>query len=334
VIHRDLKPQNIMLLPAPDGTGEVVKLLDFGLSKRTGLNAAESLLVSRERMLLGTPLYMAPEQARGDTDNVGAAADQFALAAIIYEMLTRRAAFAGNCLETVLYRIAHVEPESMLDLAAEVPVAVDSVVRRALSKDVPARFPSIASFFNALRDAAEAPELLARDSKSTAIGPQLSATTKDLSGEAVAASRQRPLSKGRRSAWVGLALGAGLVLVLLAGSQRPRPVPSRAPEPVQVAPIVSHPPSPHGELPPTAPPGAVSSEPKPKGRAPGALGKARHVKEPKRDPSPDVTTPPPIPRDVPITVPPLPEPIPGPAPPPLIEAKPAPPHKPGGFTKL
>ena len=178
VIHRDLKPQNIMLLPAPDGAGEVVKLLDFGLSKRTGLNAGESLLVSRERMLLGTPLYMAPEQARGDTDNVGAAADQFALAAIIYEMLTRRAAFAGNCLETVLYRIAHVEPESMLELAAEVPVAVDTVVRRALSKDVPARFPSIASFFNALRDAAEAPELLARDSKSTASGPQLSATTR------------------------------------------------------------------------------------------------------------------------------------------------------------
>src|SRR5262249_53360699 len=138
VIHRDLKPQNIMLLPAPDGAGEVLKLLDFGLSKRTGLNAAESLLVSRERMLLGTPLYMAPEQARGDTDNVGAAADQFALAAIIYEMLTRRAAFAGDCLETVLYRIAHIEPGSMTELVTDLPVAVDRVVRRALSKDVAA----------------------------------------------------------------------------------------------------------------------------------------------------------------------------------------------------
>src|SRR5439155_26636330 len=127
-----------------------------------------------------------------------------------------------NCLETVLYRIAHVEPESMLELVAEVPVAVDTVVRRALSKDVPARFPSIASFFNALRDAAEAPELLTRDSKSIASRPQLGATTKDLTGEAVAANRQPPLSKGRRSAWVGLALGAGLVLVLLGARQRPR----------------------------------------------------------------------------------------------------------------
>jgi serine/threonine protein kinase len=348
VIHRDLKPQNIMLLPAPDGTGEVVKLLDFGLSKRTGLNASESLLVSRERMLLGTPLYMAPEQARGDSENVGAAADQFALAAIIYEMLTRRAAFAGNCLETVLYRIAHVEPESMIDLAAEVPVAVDSVVRRALSKDVPARFSSIASFFNALRDAAEAPELAGHDSKSTAIGPQLSATTKDLTGEAVAASWQRPFSKGKRAAGIGLALGAGLVLFmfLLAGVrlQHPPPVPLHAPEPAQRARVVSGPPARSPELPPTedihlppAPP-QVPSEPKPKARVQGAQSKFRPVKGPKRGPGEDATTPQAVPPVLPHTVPPVPEPIPAPSAPPPIEADkpetPAP-HRPvSGFTKL
>jgi serine/threonine protein kinase len=295
-------------------------------------------------MLLGTPLYMAPEQARGDSDNVGAAADQFALAAIIYEMLTRRAAFAGNCLETVLYRIAHVEPESMIELVADVPVAVDSVVRRALSKDVPARFPSIASFFNALRDAAAAPELPAHDSKSTATGPQLGATTKELTGEAVAANRQRPLSKGKRRAWIGLALGAGLVLFLLPRFQHPSPT-ALPPEPIQRSPVVSSSSSPHTELPPPtvdipvapAPPEAVPAGPKPKGRALGTRAKTHRAKEPERERSDDPTTPAPIPRLSPLAVAPAPGPILASPPPPPIEAKPekpAPRPKPGGFTKL
>jgi hypothetical protein len=289
---------------------------------------------------------MAPEQARGDTDNVGAAADQFALAAIIYEMLTRRAAFAGNCLETVLYRIAHVEPESMIELVAEVPVAVDRVVRRALSKDVPARFPSIASFFNALRDAAEAPELLAHDSKSAAMAPQLSATTKDLNGEAVAASRQRPLSKGRRPAWIGLALGAGVVLFLLAGIQHRGTMTPRPPEPapIQIPRVVSAPPSPRSEWPPTAdshvtaaPPALVSSEAKPKGRGQGTRGQTRRVREPIPNRTGDDTAPQPISSISPSPTRPVPLPkIPPPVTPPT-EAMPeprAPRPRVSGFTKL
>jgi serine/threonine-protein kinase len=343
VIHRDLKPQNIMLLPAPDGSGEVVKLLDFGLSKRTGLNAGESLLVSRERMLLGTPLYMAPEQARGDTDNVGAAADQFALAAIIYEMLTRRAAFAGNCLETVLYRIAHVEPESMLELAAEVPVAVDRVVCRALSKDVSARFPSIASFFNALRDAAEAPGLSARGSKSTAIGPQLSATTKDLTGEAVAASRQRPLSKGKRRAWIGLALGAGMALSLFPLVRHPSP-PNFPRKPAPSGPVASPPIFTRFETPlpamaaPPGPPDGARTEPKSKGRVLATRARTHGAKEPQRASSDVPATPQPIPAVPPPAVPPDTAAIlVAPPPPPPVQTPPempAPPHKPTGFTKL
>jgi len=339
VIHRDLKPQNIMLLPAPDGTGEVVKLLDFGLSKRTGLNAAESLLVSRERMLLGTPLYMAPEQARGDSDNVGAAADQFALAAIIYEMLTRRAAFAGDCLETVLYRIAHIEPGSMTELVADVPGAVDQVVRRALSKDVAARFPSIGAFFDALREAAEAPVMVDRDSKSVVASTQLGATTKDLTGEAIAASLHRPLSKGKRFAWIGLPLGAALVLILLAGLQRPQPVPARPPGIVPASPVPSRPPGPP-EIEPILRAPATAPAPggrKPKGRALTARDKIRPAKQSARELSAEATT---APADSPVF----------PAAPPAVppsnvapvapsEAKPEtapPPHKAsvGGFTKL
>ncbi len=156
IIHRDLKPQNIILVAASEeGGDEVVKLLDFGLSKRRGPQASESMLVSQQRVLVGTPLYMAPEQARGDNENVGSAADQFSLSAIIYEMLTGRPAFLDDCVQTVLYRIRYVEPEPMRTLAAGIPEGVERVVRRGLSKEPEARYPSIGAFFEALREAAQ-----------------------------------------------------------------------------------------------------------------------------------------------------------------------------------
>ncbi len=333
VIHRDLKPQNIMLVPSPDGAGDVVKLLDFGLSKRTGVNAAESLLVSRERMLVGTPLYMAPEQARGDSENIGSAADQFALAAIIYEMLTRRAAFAGNCLENVLYRIAHTEPGPMSELVADLPVGVDLAVRRALRKDVAARFPSIGAFFDAFRDAAGAPVLAGGDSKAGAVGAQLGTTSKDLTGEAVAASLRQPMPRGRGAAWIGLVLAVSLVVFLLAGKRLRPHVSAHLSDAAGASPVAGVPVSNHRESPPSleeirvAPPAGNETATVNKTKASGRHARGQTQRVVPRS-SPAAAVPDPDPAPPPSALPPEPR---------AIEATPpAPASRPkvGGFTRL
>jgi eukaryotic-like serine/threonine-protein kinase len=221
IIHRDLKPQNIVLVAGSQEAGEVVKLLDFGLSKRTGMNPTESLVVSQQSVLLGTPLYMAPEQARGGNDHIGSSADQFSLAAIIYEMLTRHAAFAGDSVPTVLYRIAHVEPEPMSTFVAGIPDPVERVVRRALSKSPIARFPSIGAFFEALRDATTASAPGSGDSlpRPVVLGAEAGATTEDAAAERRAARTQRRTQAVAGAA--GMALAFGLFFIL----RGPRPVP-------------------------------------------------------------------------------------------------------------
>src|SRR4051812_13579937 len=85
IVHRDLKPQNVFVLPL-DGGRELAKVVDFGISKVQALAQA----LTNESAMLGTPQYMAPEQAVGKSGDVGPAADQFALGAMAYEMLTGR----------------------------------------------------------------------------------------------------------------------------------------------------------------------------------------------------------------------------------------------------
>jgi serine/threonine-protein kinase len=162
IVHRDLKPKNVFLQEAAGGGGTTVKLLDFGLSKVQ----AASLAVSAEVMLLGTPLYMAPEQARGKVDEVGAAADQFALAAMIYEMLTGKPAFAAAGLEAIIYQVLHSEPAPLQEVAPAVPRAVASVIGRSLRKKPEDRYASVTELLGELRRAAglerDAPSLVAR----------------------------------------------------------------------------------------------------------------------------------------------------------------------------
>ena len=146
IIHRDLKPQNILLVAAQPPNAEQVKLVDFGISKVP----LPSVALTSESAILGTPQYMAPEQARAGND-VGPGADQFALAAVVYEMLTGRKAFNGDRTETVVYRIIHEEPAP---LGVGHGPALAAALRRAFSKDERQRFASVLDFAFALRAAA------------------------------------------------------------------------------------------------------------------------------------------------------------------------------------
>lgn len=145
VVHRDLKPSNIYLCNV-GGTRPHVKLLDFGVSKV----AWEATLSTTAPKVLGSPRYMAPEQARGDP-NIDARVDQFALGAVIYEILTGRFAFDGESLTTVLYRVVHEAPKPLSELAPNVPAHVIATVERAMAKSPADRFHDIAQMMQALR---------------------------------------------------------------------------------------------------------------------------------------------------------------------------------------
>ncbi len=145
VVHRDLKPANIFLVDAGDQV--FVKLLDFGISKRAG---PQSRKLTGEFDILGTPDYMAPEQALGRTALVDHRGDQFALAVITFEMLTGSLPFAADDVMKVLQRVIRDAPCAPSALNPEIPEAVDAVILRGLAKEPEARFESIGAFAEAL----------------------------------------------------------------------------------------------------------------------------------------------------------------------------------------
>ncbi len=133
IVHRDLKPDNIFLCPTDSG-GHVahrVKVLDFGISKIRNSNT----LQTQEARVLGTPQYMAPEQARGRNTEVDERTDVFAMGAIIYEMISGRVAFEGEDLAGVIFKVVYEEPPHLSALVPGLPPAIAGAVHRALSKD-------------------------------------------------------------------------------------------------------------------------------------------------------------------------------------------------------
>jgi serine/threonine protein kinase len=138
VVHRDVKPENLFLVHAPDGR-EQVKVLDFGFSHLPG-DGGEA----RGRVV-GTPEYMAPEQSRGAPADPRA--DVYSLGVVLYEMLAGRVPFVGEYPE-VAQRHARERPPPLL--RSSVPVELDAVVRKALEKAPEARFPSMEAFRAAL----------------------------------------------------------------------------------------------------------------------------------------------------------------------------------------
>ncbi|MFO0574823.1 MAG: protein kinase [Polyangia bacterium] len=134
VLHRDLKPSNLFLR---GGQIERVTVLDFGIARQTlGSSLGGS---TQTGMILGTPQYMAPEQARGQRD-LRPSADIFALGCVLFECLTGRPPFSADHMVAVLAKILFEEPPPLRSVRAELPAALEALVSRLLSKD-PARRP-------------------------------------------------------------------------------------------------------------------------------------------------------------------------------------------------
>jgi tetratricopeptide (TPR) repeat protein len=153
IIHRDLKPSNVLY--SVDG---VPKVTDFGLAKRRESHSRQT----ESGAIMGSPSYMAPEQARGHTKDVGPAADIYALGAVLYEMLTGRPPFKGETpIETVRQVVdAEVVPPSRL--APRVPRDLETICLKCLEKDPVRRYRDASVFVEDLERFQNGETILAR----------------------------------------------------------------------------------------------------------------------------------------------------------------------------
>jgi serine/threonine-protein kinase len=143
VIHRDIKPQNMLILPE---SGEL-KIMDFGIAQRVSVKAGASGLTT-EGMVMGTPDYIPPEQAQGQPADFRS--DIYALGVVLFEMFTGKLPFRGdNVMKIVLAHIQDAPPRPR-DVNRKVPVDLEVVILRCLSKDPAQRYASMAEVLKAL----------------------------------------------------------------------------------------------------------------------------------------------------------------------------------------
>ncbi|AKF10552.1 serine/threonine protein kinase [Sandaracinus amylolyticus] len=152
IVHRDLKPDNLFLANAPGGRTRV-KLLDFGISRMTAAppmgRAAQWDSLTRSGEMLGTPVYMAPEQGT-NAHHVDHRADLFSVGAILYETLAGRAPFEGANVGEILLAVSADDPEPLHERVPAIGSEVSAVVARALAKSPDDRWPDARAMREAL----------------------------------------------------------------------------------------------------------------------------------------------------------------------------------------
>ena len=148
IVHRDLKPSNLFVTPRPDGS-LLLKVLDFGISKSADGKEGGGLGLTKEGEILGSPLYMSPEQLR-DATQVDARSDIWALGVVFFELLAGRTMFEAESFLALCTAIATEVPRSIKTLVPDVPDEIDRTIARCVETDVALRFQTVNEFAAAI----------------------------------------------------------------------------------------------------------------------------------------------------------------------------------------
>jgi serine/threonine-protein kinase len=269
IVHRDLKPANLFLTRGADKL-PVVKVVDFGISKLD----AGGVALTQTREMLGSPLYMSPEQIRASS-SVDARSDVWALGVVLYELVAGRTPFHAEEIMTLCTRVGFEPPKPLATYLRDAPPNLEAVVFQCLEKDRERRFPDIATFAAALVPFGSAPRAALHAERAAGIlstEVEASRPTAVLAPEStgqVASATAGPvvtLNRPLRPRWsarsviaatVGIAVGLaalGLVLMRAAGGPAPASSHTTAPSPsASTPPMVSVVPPAEREPPPTTP---------------------------------------------------------------------------------
>src|SRR5512141_599591 len=170
VVHRDIKPENVMLYE-----GEAM-VMDFGIAK--AVSAAGSETLTQTGMMIGTPAYVSPEQAAGET-NLDGRSDQYSLACVVYEMLSGQRPFTGPTPQAILAKRFTESVKPVRSIRSSVPEPVEKALSRAMATDIGARYKTAAQFGQALAagsittptDTTTMPQQVVSSAKSVAVLP-------------------------------------------------------------------------------------------------------------------------------------------------------------------
>jgi serine/threonine-protein kinase len=148
IVHRDLKPENLFLARLPDGMRSV-KVLDFGISKSMVIGSADNRSLTQSTTIMGSPLYMSPEQMRAPR-TVDARTDIWSLGAIIYELLAGHPPYVADTLPQLCAKMLESDPEPLRTLRPDVDPELEAAVTKCLARNVHERWPSMGELAQAL----------------------------------------------------------------------------------------------------------------------------------------------------------------------------------------
>jgi serine/threonine protein kinase len=244
IVHRDLKPANLFCIRRPDGVLSV-KVLDFGISKVGALGSASDAAMTQAAALMGSPLYMSPEQMQSSRD-VDARTDIWALGVVIYELLSGSLPFSGQTIPEICIKIATAQPPSLDQLAPHVPAGMRAVIAKCLQKNRDQRYHDVAELAQGLSDFAPARARTSVERTTRTIqqaglaapptsSPDSSADSNPHDrggpGHSVAPLGRTTTGSSRRRAamvWIGLAAGALIVVGAIALFRLSRSEPAAA----------------------------------------------------------------------------------------------------------
>jgi serine/threonine protein kinase len=235
IVHRDLKPDNIFIVPDEQDPGrEHAKVLDFGIAKLVTPGAGESVK-TRTGTVMGTPVYMSPEQCLG-TKEVDARSDIYSLGLILYEMLCGQPPFFSEGFGELVNMHLNAVPPPPSSLLPDLPVSIEEIILKMLAKRPDDRFTSMGEFQAALKAAAgptfilragQTPDRLTRRTPATLADPARSPTTLSQHTGDYASTAKVNRSRGKPIA-IALTVAAAVAfagLVALRGGVGKTPIP-------------------------------------------------------------------------------------------------------------